>query len=80
MAWRWDGAHDGSPHLLGFVGDRLAGQVARYDVVDGAGPGWVGFVRGERVTDRCGTDEEARRLVELRSEGGRGSSGGDEGN
>lgn len=62
---RWQPAHDGSPHLAGYDGDRLVGQVAHYDDVGGQGPGWVGFVHGHRVTGHCQTPVTARLLVEV---------------
>lgn len=64
MALRWDDAHDGSPAQLGYAGDRLVAQVAFYDVVDGAGRGWVGYERGRRVTGRCPSSAAARAEVE----------------
>ncbi len=65
--FRWDDAHDGSPHQLAYRRQHLVGQVAYYDVVNGGGPGWVGFLRGVRVTGRCLAPEVARRAVEDRS-------------
>ena len=67
MALSWDPAHDGSPHMLGYDGQRLVAQVAFYDVVAGRGPGWVGYVRGNRVTGRCLSSELAMHLVDHRS-------------
>jgi hypothetical protein len=64
MAIRWNDSHDGSPNLLGFDGQILAGQVARYDSVDGNGPGWVGYVHGHRVTGPCLDANTARAGVE----------------
>lgn len=73
----WHDAHDGSPAQTGYRGDRLVAQVAFYDVVAGRGPGWVGYVRGERVTGRCRTDAIARAAVEraVRVAGRPGTSG-----
>jgi len=53
--------------MLGYDGDRLVGQVAHYEVVASRGPGWVGYVQGERVIGRCGTAEVAERAVEERA-------------
>jgi hypothetical protein len=64
---RWEQAHDGSPHRLGYRGDRLVGQVAFYDTVNGGASGWVGYVHGARVTGRCTTPTLASELVERRS-------------
>jgi hypothetical protein len=66
MTLRWHQAHDGSPAFTAMDnGQYLVGQVARYDSVDGNGPGWLGFVRGHRVTERaCATAEHAQRAVE----------------
>jgi hypothetical protein len=50
--------------MSAYRGRQLVGQVAFYDVVDGAGPGWVGYVHGNRVTGRCSGPEEARSGVE----------------
>jgi hypothetical protein len=36
-------------------------------VVAGGAPGWVGYVRGHRVTGRCITAELAERLVAERA-------------
>lgn len=70
MAITWDSSHEGTtPALLGFEGQCLVAQVARYDVVAGRGPGWVGYVRGERVTGRCISVEVAQRAVEARAGG-----------
>ena len=63
----WHDAHDGSPAQTGYDGDRLVAQVAFYDVVGGLGPGWVGYVHGERVTGRCADSATARAAVEARS-------------
>lgn len=60
----WHDAHDGSPSQTGFRGVRLVAQVAFYDVVGGGGPGWVGYVNGERVTGRCADSATARASVE----------------
>ncbi len=62
----WHDAHDGSPAQTGYVDGRLVAQVAFYDVVGGSGPGWVGYVHGERVTGRCVDAAVARRAVEGR--------------
>jgi hypothetical protein len=45
--------------MSAYRGWQLVGQVAFYDVVDGTGPGWVGYVHGHRVTGRCIGPEEA---------------------
>jgi hypothetical protein len=50
--------------MLAYRGRQLVGQVAFYDVVDGTGPGWVGYVHGHRVTGRCNGPQEACRGVE----------------
>jgi hypothetical protein len=63
----WLDAHDGSPAQTGYVDGRLVAQVAYYDIVAGRGPGWVGYVRGERVTGRCTDSATARLVVEARS-------------
>lgn len=61
---RWEQAHDGSPHAYAYEGDRLYGQIAHYDVVAGGAAGWVGFIRGGRVTGRCANPDIARAAVE----------------
>jgi hypothetical protein len=67
MGLRWDRSHEGTtPALLGYDGQYLVAQVARYDMVAGQGPGWVGYVRGIRVTGRCTTADVAQRAVEAR--------------
>jgi hypothetical protein len=45
--------------MSAYRGRQLVGQVAFYDVVDGTGPGWVGYVNGNRVTGRCSRSQEA---------------------
>lgn len=65
---RWRDAHDGSPAQTGYDGETLVAQVAYYDVVGGGGPGWVGYLHGERVTGRCPTDAGCRALVEQRAQ------------
>jgi hypothetical protein len=68
MRLRWVGSHDGSPNVLGYdLTNRLIGQVAWYDIVAGRGPGWVGYVHGNRVTGRCQTVELAQILVAERA-------------
>lgn len=68
MIITWQAAHDRSPVSHGFdLEHRLVGQVAFYDVVAGGGPGWVGYVHGQRVTGRCVTAELAQRLVAERA-------------
>lgn len=68
MDLRWDDAHDGAPSATAYDEDRyLVGQVAFYDVVNGKGPGWLGYVRGERATGRCSRSALAKRLVEQRA-------------
>lgn len=64
MVLDWHDAHDGSPAQTGYLDGRLVAQVAYYDVVGGAGPGWVGYLRGERVTGRCIGAPVARASVE----------------
>lgn len=65
MPLHWHDAHDGSPVMTGYRPDgTLWGQVAFYDVVDGAGPGWVGYVHGRRVTGCCSSWPEAMAEVE----------------
>jgi hypothetical protein len=50
--------------MSAYWGRQLVGQVAFYDVVDGTGPGWVGYVHGNRVTGRCSSSQEACAGVE----------------
>lgn len=58
---RWSPAHDGSPIWHGHHGPYFVAQVVRYDVP----AGWVGFIRGQRVTgEAVATAVEAERLVE----------------
>jgi len=61
---RWSTSHDGSPNMTAYHGPYLYGQVARYDDVGGQGPGWVGYVHGQRVTGRCQSALDAQRIVE----------------
>lgn len=69
VALRWQVEHFG-PGAIAFDGRFLVGQVARYDITEQGrcevlGRYFVGFIRGERVTDRCETLEEAQAGVEL---------------
>jgi hypothetical protein len=65
----WTPAHDGNEGTVWAYDaqHRLVGQVAFYDVVAGRGPGWVGYVRGHRVTGRCVTAQLAQELVAERA-------------
>ena len=68
MALRWEIEHF-APGAVAFDGQRLVGQVARYDIAEPGrtevtGHFFVGFRSGERVTERCDTLEEAQRSVE----------------
>lgn len=62
----WEPAHEGNEGTLWGFDERrrLIAQIAFYDVVGGRGPGWVGYVRGERVSGRCQGPEVARAAVE----------------
>lgn len=64
MGLSWTAAHDGAPVSYGFDGALRVGQVVFYDVARGEGPGWVGFVRGRTVTERCDDPAEAKAIVE----------------
>lgn len=72
MALRWHVEHFG-PGAVAFDGRLLVGQVARYDTAEPGrtevtGHYFVGFIRGERVTDRCASLEDAEGAVELACE------------
>jgi len=68
MALRWQRRHFG-PDAMAYEGALLVGQVARYDVVEPGrtevtGHYFVGFIHGDRVTQRCHPLEDAQRGVE----------------
>jgi hypothetical protein len=60
----WHQAHDGSPVAYAHDRDHRVAQVVHYDIADGAGPGWIGYIRGRRATDRHDTADAARAAVE----------------
>lgn len=62
MTLVWRHAQPSAPHLDGYDGQLLVGQVVRYEAP--APVHWVGFVRLHPVTGRLATAEEAVAAVE----------------
>lgn len=68
MTVRWERRHF-DPGSIAYEGRILVGQVAKYAITEPGhteilGHYFVGFVRGDRVTDRCETLEDAQEGVE----------------